>query len=105
MHVAGGDHVGAEAGVGATVAGSRVADRVTRIIGITRGCLTRLVRPTADLVLPVPMVIIARPDHQGDIPTVTRTEGSGEIGTGMQAVARRGRLYTRAGERGDRVAG
>src|SRR5205807_7579670 len=64
-----------------------------------------LVRPAADLVLPVPMVIDVRPDHQGDIPPVTRTERSGEIRTRVQAIARRAGPDRRAVERGVHVAG
>src|SRR5690348_13206442 len=95
-HVARGDHIGAEIGVATAITGPRIGDRPARVVVVDHRRVAGFMRPAADLVLPVPMVILAGPDHECHIPTVTRAERSGEIRTGMQAIADRGRLHARA---------
>ena len=64
-----GDHERAEHGVRRPVAGTRVSDLVSSVVGISRGRF-RACETSSYIVLTVPMIVVAGPDYECDIPSV-----------------------------------
>src|SRR5215831_2106904 len=80
------DHVTAELRIVSAVARSRIGDGSAGVVGIARRGATRFVRPTSDIVLPIPVIIASRPDHERNVPSVPPRQGPMEIRARSQAV-------------------
>src|SRR5258708_5867576 len=81
-----GDHVVAKYGVGPAVAGFGIGNALAAVVVIPSGGRPRFGSPAADFVLPIPMVVPARPNHQGDIPALSGAESAGEVGCIAKAI-------------------
>ncbi len=62
------DHERAEDGIRPPIARAWIDNLLSRVVCVSCLRLARLVRPAARVVLSVPVIVRARPDHEGNVP-------------------------------------